>query len=133
MDRDIVLFANSKRGARNHMQGNHVAVSTVCDEQWKEFHLLNKSVGTRPLNEHVMHFVGSCFLVPMLIGFRPLQTVSLLSLIMSFVLELSCDHDRRVADAVALGDPITEACPAVRTGCTTTVGCRHIHCLSVSK
>ena len=24
-----------------------------------EFHLLNKSVGARPLNEHVMHFVGS--------------------------------------------------------------------------
>ena len=43
-----------------------------------------QSVGTRPLNEHVMHF-GLCFLVPMLIEFWPLRTVLLLSLIMALV------------------------------------------------
>ena len=68
------------------MHGSHVAVRTVCDEQWA----LNFTSSTRVLG-HVlsmnmgMQFVGLRFLVPMLMGFRPLRTVLLLSLIMAFV------------------------------------------------
>ena len=83
------------------------------------FHLFNnKSDGTRPLNEHVMHFVGLCVLLPMLVGFRPLRTVLLLSLIMAFV---SWNCYATVTDVsqmlwLSLGVPITEPRRAVRTG-----------------
>ena len=83
------------------------------------FHLFNnKSDGTRPLNEHVMHFVGLCVLLPMLVGFRPLRTVLLLSLIMAFV---NWNCYATVTDVsqmlwLSLGVPITEPRRAVRTG-----------------
>ena len=81
--RDVAHFPAQ---SRNQVHGSHVAVRTVCDEQWA----LNFTSSTRVLG-HVlsmnmgMQFVGLRFLVPMLIGFRPLRTVLLLSLIMAFV------------------------------------------------
>ena len=83
------------------------------------FHLFNnKSDGTRFLNENVMHFVGLCVLLPMLVEFRPLRTVLLLSLIMAFV---SWNCYATVTDVsqmlwLSLGVPITEPRRAVRTG-----------------
>ena len=70
--RDLVLF---QAQSRNHVHGNRVAPWSVLQRTvGYEFHL----------NEHVLHFVGLCVLLPWLVGFRPLRTVFLLSLIMAW-------------------------------------------------
>ena len=111
-----------------------------------EFHLLNKSVGTRPLNEHVMHFVDLCLPLPMLIGSGHCEpSYSCHSSWLFCELELLCDRDRRVADAVALSrssDNGSSSSSSDRKSSglsrrhllnpgyhTTAVGCRHIRCL----
>ena len=106
--------------SRNHVHGKHVALW----DSWRRtvdsgFHFFNnKSDGTRPLNEHVMHFVGLCVLLLMFVGFRPLRTVLLLSLIMVFV---NWNCYATVTDVsqmlwLSLGVPITEPRRAVQTG-----------------
>ena len=64
---------------------------------------LRRTVGSGfHLNDHVMHFVGLCVLLPLLSGSGHCESSSSCHSSYFCELELLCDRDARVADAVAL-------------------------------